>query len=413
MGWMKGILNKLAPKRRRYADMQSGYAPIFSQFGKDIYASDVVRQAIDCIVKEVSKLEPCFIRQRGNDYQTPDNDRRCIQNVLDNPNHFMTKTDFLSKIAWQLYLNDNAFAVPVYELKKQTDGSEYKQYRAIYPVTPMEVTFLEDARGKLYVQFRFENGYETTLPYEDVIHIRNNFSVNDFMGGDESGNPDNRALLETLQLNKDLLTGVSAGVKTSFAINGVVKTQTVYSEEKERKAIEEFEKKLNESKNGILHLDGKSDYTKISRDVKLVDPDTLKFIDEKILRNFGVPLPILTGDYTKAQYEAFYQKTIEVLVERISEAFTRVLCTSRMRSEGNKIMFFTHELIFMSIDQKIEMVKCLGDAGTLYENEKRVAFGYRPSKELEGIRKQSLNYIDTDIAVNYQLKKAKGETSEE
>lgn len=412
MGLLKKALEKIAPKKTIYADMQNGYLPIFSQFGKDIYASDVVRQAIDCIVKEVSKLEPCFIRMQGSDYQTPANDRRQIQNVLNNPNPFMTKTDFLSKMTWQLFLNDNAFAVPVYELKYQADRTTYKAYRAIYPVTPTEVVFLEDPQGKMYVEFHFVNGFETTLPYEDVIHIRNNFSVNDFMGGDESGNPDHKALLETLQLNKDLLQGVSASIKSSFTINGVVKTMAPIGEEKAKKAIEEFEKKLNTDKNGILHLDAKSDYTKISRDIKLVDPDTLKFIDEKILRHFGVSIPILTGDYTKEQYEAFYQKTIEVLVERISEAFTRVLCTDRMRSEGNKVMFYTHELIFMSIDQKIEMVKCLGDSGTLYENEKRVAFGYKPLPELEGVRVQSLNYVNTDIAINYQLGKAKGGNDE-
>ena len=67
----------------------------------------------------------------------------------------------------------------------------------------------------------------------------------------------------------------------------------------------------------------------------------------------------------------------------------------------------------MSIEQKVEMVKYLGDTGTLYENEKRVAFGLRPMKELEGVRKQSLNYIDTDIAVEYQLAKAKGGNQDE
>ena len=30
----------------KYAEMLNGYIPIFSQFGQDIYASDVVQQAI-------------------------------------------------------------------------------------------------------------------------------------------------------------------------------------------------------------------------------------------------------------------------------------------------------------------------------------------------------------------------------
>ena len=35
--------------------MLNGYTPIFSQFGNDIYASDVVQQAIVCIVDEMKK----------------------------------------------------------------------------------------------------------------------------------------------------------------------------------------------------------------------------------------------------------------------------------------------------------------------------------------------------------------------
>ena len=34
-----------------YAKFLNGHTPIFSQFGQDIYASDVVQQAISCIVK--------------------------------------------------------------------------------------------------------------------------------------------------------------------------------------------------------------------------------------------------------------------------------------------------------------------------------------------------------------------------
>lgn len=57
----------------------------------------------------------------------------------------------------------------------------------------------------------------------------------------------------------------------------------------------------------------------------------------------------------------------------------------------------------MSVDQKTEMVRLLGDAGEMYSNEKRKAFGLPPLSELEGVRMQSLNYINTDISSEYQL----------
>ena len=128
----------------------------------------------------------------------------------------------------------------------------------------------------------------------------------------------------------------------------------------------------------------------------------LKFIDEKILRQFGVPLCILTGDYTKEQYEAFYQKTLEPLIISYSQAFTRVLFTDREQSYGNKIEFYPKDLIFMSVNQTIEMVTLLSNTGALYENEKRRAFGLMPLKELEGKRYMSLNWVDMDIANQYQ-----------
>ena len=57
----------------------------------------------------------------------------------------------------------------------------------------------------------------------------------------------------------------------------------------------------------------------------------------------------------------------------------------------------------MSTDQSIEMVRLLGDSGSLYENEKRIAFGLRPLPELAGIRMQSLNYVNVEHARDYQL----------
>ena len=45
----------------------NGFLPLFTQYGTDVYASDVVQQAIKCIVDELKKLNPLHIRQKGND----------------------------------------------------------------------------------------------------------------------------------------------------------------------------------------------------------------------------------------------------------------------------------------------------------------------------------------------------------
>lgn len=399
MGWLKEKLFKRKPKNSAYADMLNGYTPIYSQFGQNIYASDVVQQAVNCIVTELKKLTPLHVRTIGGDVQPIKSN---IQNVLNAPNEIMTTSDFIEKVIWQLYLNYNSFIVPVYKSWTDENGVEQRNYTALYPITPTQVDFLQDVTDTLYVKFTFANNYETTLKYSDVIHIRHHYSVNEFMGGNEMGQPDNDALLKTLDLNYKLLKNLSKAMSSSCAVNGVVKFKSMIDGGKTEKALAELEEKLRNSESGFLPLDISADFTPIERNIQFVDAETLAFIDGKILRHFGVPLAILTGDYTKEQYEAFYQKTLEPIIIALSQAFTKTLFTQRERSFNNAIKFYPKELIFMSTSQTLEMVRLLGDCGSLYENEKRSAFGLRPLPELVGKRMQSLNYVDVDIAKDYQ-----------
>lgn len=404
MGWLSNLFKKHTenPTQNTYAEVMSGYAPIFSQFGQDIYASDVVQQAISCIVSEIKKLKPEHIKENGSDV-VPVNSS--IQRVLNNPNPLMTGSEFLEKVTWLLFLNYNAFIIPIYYVWTGEDGTEKRRYEALYPIQPSQVDFIEDASNRLYVKFRFNNGQDYTLRYSDVIHIKYRYSVNQYMGGNESGQPDNEALIKTLSLNHKLLEGVAKAMHSSFAVNGVVKFNTMLEGDKVEKALKELETKLKNSESGFLPLDLKYDYIPIKREIQLVDDSTLKFIDEKILRHFGVSLPILTGDFTKAQYEAFYQKTLEPLIISLSQAFTKTLLTDGELSHHNKIMFYAKDLIFMSVDQKISMLKELAPTGGLFENEKRVMFGLRPLAELAGKRYVSLNWIDANSANEYQTGK--------
>lgn len=402
-----GLFDKLfkrSPKQVKFAPSLDAWAPIFGQFGTDIYASDVVQQAIKCIVDEMKKLNPLHIRYIGND-PSPVRDST-VQSVLNNPNPLMTTSEFLEKTMWLLMLNYNAFIIPTYYVwTDEKTGQERRYYEALYPIKPSQVDFIEDATGRLYVKFWFWNGDQTTLPYDDVIHLKVNYSVNDYMGGNEAGQPDHEALLKTLELNKTLLDGVAKAMKASYAVNGVFKYNTIMDDGRMEAALAEFEKKLQNNQSGFLPIDLKTDFTPLEHKSELVDEPTLKFIDEKILRNWGVPLDVLTGDYSKETYESFYQKTLEPLIKSLSEAFTKKLFTQREKAYGNRVEFFPKDLIFMSINQKIEMVNLLAPTGAVFENEKRAIFGLMPLPELEGKRYMSLNWIDANNADQYQVGK--------
>lgn len=403
MEWFDKLFRR-APKNNKFAPTLDGFLPLYTQFGTNIYASDVVQQAVKCIVDEMKKLNPTHVRYNGQDPIPVV--KSTVQDVLNNPNDLMTTSEFIEKTVWLLLLNYNAFIIPTYYTWiDDNTGAERRYYEALYPINPIQVDFIEDASGRLFVTFWFWNGYKTTIPYDDVIHIRYNFSVNQYMGGNKLGQPDHEALLKTLNLNNDLLQGVAKAMKASYAVNGVVKYNTLIDDGKTEAALKELERKLQNSESGFLPLDLKAEFTPFEHKSALVDEATLKFIDEKILRNWGVPLPILTGDYTKDQYEAFYQKTLEPLVVAISQAFTKKLFTKREKAFGNKVELYPKELIFMTVAQTLEMINSLSPTGALFENEKRTALGLRPLPELEGKRYMSLNWVNADNADQYQLGK--------
>lgn len=389
---------KPARKRWKYARMLNGRMPIFSQFGTEIYASDVVQQACNCIVQEVMKLTPCHIRKNGAE---PIPIKGRVQQTLDAPNAVMTTADMLGYIAAAWLLNFNAWVIPVWDDRGRLE--------AYWPVSPVRTTLIEDASGRLAVTLEFRDGSETTVWYSDVIHVRRSYYANDYLGGDANGQPDNAALLEMLELNDMLMQGVSKGMAASYAVNGVLKYNTMMDNGTMEENINNLVRRLEANESGLLPLDLKGEYVPITRDVKLVDKDTLEFVDNKILRHFGVPLCILTGDFTAEQHAAFYQKTIEPFVVVLSQAFTKGTFTRQEVAHHNAIEFYPEELVFMSTTQKLEMVKELGPSGTLYENEKRRIFGMRPLPELVGVRMQSLNYIDQSHAAEYQLQNPKTE----
>lgn len=384
---------------QKYARMLNGRVPIFSSFGTDIYASDVVQQACFCIVQEIKKLTPMHVRKIGQDI-APVSGR--LQAVLNNPNDVMTTADMLEKIAWAYLVNYNAFILPVWDKKGNIE--------ALWPVIPSRVTLIEDAAGRLGVTLGFDDGTETTCFYSDLIHPKHHFFKNDYLGGDENGLPDNEAILQTIELNDALMQGVMKGVKSSYAVNGVVKYNTMLDDGSMKANIAALAERLQSNESGLMGLDIKGEYVPITRDIKLVDKDTLEFIDGKILRHFGVSLPILTGDYTTDQHAAFYQKTIEPFVVSLNQAFTKGIFSRMELGHNNAIEFYPEELAFVSTAQKLELVRELGPSGTLYENEKRRIFGMMPLPELVGVRMQSLNYVNVEIAQQYQLE---GKTAKE
>lgn len=401
-------------KQYTYAQMMNGNIPIFSQFGQNIYASDVVQTCIDIIASECSKLQPKHIREDSGGMQhVPKGSLNRLFKF--SPNPLMTTKEFIEKTLWLLYLNYNAFIYPTFDIIK-VNGVDTRNYTGFYPLDPTRVDYLQDETGTLFVKLYFAGGNHFTLPYSDVIHLRKKFSVNDMMGGGANGQPDNAALLKVLQTNDTLVQGLDKAIKISLSVRGILKINTLTDDDGQRAERKRIEDLLTAGGTGLLPVDLKGDFTPISMDPKLIDPVTLNFLQNKVLNWYGVSLPIFTGDYTDEQYQAFYEKALEPNVINLGQAFSKTIFTPRELDFGNEIVFYQKDMMYLSTNAKLNLLKTAGEQGLLSDNQKLALLGYPPLEDGDR-RTQSLNYMDTRLINAYQMTKTEttkgGKTNEQ
>lgn len=394
----KNFNNKV--KEKTYASMLAGYVPIFSNFGEDIYVSDVVNNCVRAIAIEMSKLSPRHIRRNG---EVQEEVKSSINRLLKfSPNEFMTTKDFLEKITWMYEKNYNCFIYPKYEVITDKNGKKKRNYLGFYPLNPIQVDFLEDLNGEIFIKFGFSNQEEYTFPYNDIIHWRKDFSDNDLLGGNKDGKPKIDGILKVLGINNTITDGIDKAIKSTLAIRGILKINTLLDDEKQNDERKKFEEKLKLSDSGIMTLDNKSEYIPLTVNPKMVDKDILEFIERKILNHFGVSLAIVNGDFNDEHYQAFYEKVLETNIIALGQAFSRVLFTDNQLDHGNEVIFYGQKLLFTNTKNKIAVADILASRGALTDNQLLELFGYPP---FEGgdIRHMSLNFINRDIADNYQL----------
>ena len=390
------------------ARLLDGYAPVFSQFGTNVYASDLVQMAVDCIASETSKLQPRHIRSSGEDGEQHIPKSALNRLFRYGPNPLMTTRDFLEKAVWLLYSNFNCFVYPMYELVGPP-GMQTREYTGFYPLNPTMATFLQDAAGTLFVKLEFGGGGEPlTVPYADVIHLRKRFSVNNIMGGGLNGQPDNAPLLKVLSVNDTVLQGLEKAVKTSLTLRGILKIKTLLDDDKQAAERAKFEAAINRGSTGILPMDLSGDYIDLKPDPKVIDEATMAFIQNRILNWYGVPLKILSGSFNDDEYQAFYEKTLEPLLLGLGQAFTRVLFTTTELAHGNEIVFYHRDMMYLSTASKLKLLEVAGAQGLLTDDQKLRILGYPPLLDGAGARRTiSLNFVSTDIADEYQMTRAR------
>lgn len=392
-----GIINNLfkrpfSNKQKLYtrAEMLNGQAGVFTNWNGNAYINDIYREAIDSIARNVGKLKGSHIVKYG-DTKKNGTDQRLNRLLQVQPNPYMSAYDMLYKMTTHYYLHNNAFAY----INKDNKGNII----SIYPITCTQVTFLVDTTNTMYANFKFKNGKEVILPYSNIIHIKRNFNSDELLGDD------NTPLQPALELAHTQNEGIINGIKTSANIRGILKFTSIMSPEKLKENKEAFLKDYLDISNngGVVATDQKMEYTPIEVKPQVIDKDQLVATQTKIYNYLGITEKIVNSSYNEDEWGAFYESVIEPICLQLSLEFTRKIFNEREQAFGNCIVFDSGRVIYSSNKTKLDLINSLLPMGCLSINQALEILNLPPIENGDK-RIQSLNYANTDIVDNYQLK---------
>ena len=278
----------------------------------------------------------------------------------------MTGQMLQEKLATQLCLNSNAFALII----RDDMGNPVE----IYPVVARTAEAVYSESGRLSLRFVMNNNKIYTFPYEDIIHLRQDFNENDIFG-----TPIAPVLTPLLEVVTTTDQGVINAIKNSSIIRWLLKFSNSMRKEDLKSQAKDFADNFLATSEGmgVAAVDAKADATQINPTDYVPNAAQMDRTTKRIFDLFNTNEAIVSSDYTENQYNSYFDAEVEPVLIQLGGEYTRKLFTRRERVFGNKIVFEASSWDSASISTKLNL-QAMVDRGALTPNEWRATFNLAP-----------------------------------
>lgn len=357
-------------------------------YSGDLYDNATVRACIDTIARYFAKMQPEH-RMKG----------KRVHDSLDKllslrPNPDMSTYTFLYKVCTCYEMDNNAY---IYVQRDNTGN-----VIALWPFSYSQVELQENKQGDLFLTFTFASGKKVTASTDDVIVLRKNLYKNDFFAESNT-----KPLYPIVNVLHTIMEGIVNAVKSSAFVRGIYKLVGRVQPKDAQEQRDLFKEQFFNTQNngGIIVLGGNGEYTPIDSKPVLIDKDNTDLVNKQVYTYFGLNEDIINGTYTENEFQAFYEGTLEPIAIQLSQELNSKLFTTNEINFGNEIVLVSDKLSYMSIASKIQMIDSVKDLGVLTKGTIADILNIERPPDADKIL-QSLNYVDTNIANEYQLSAA-------
>lgn len=159
----------------------------------------------------------------------------------------------------------------------------------------------------------------------------------------------------------------------------VVKSETRKAQAKKR--ADELKEQLQGSTYGIAYTDGSEKITQLNRSVENNLLEQVKYLKQELYQELGLTEEIMNGTADDNVMLNYRNRTIEPVMDAITEAMARTFLTKTARTQGQTITYFESPFKMLSISKLAEIADVLSRNQIITPNEIRPALGLKPSKE--------------------------------
>ena len=336
----------------------TAYRPTFTTWGGAIYESEVVRAAIDARARHISKLKVELVGTAQPSLQSK---------LRQGPNQWQTWSQFFYRVSTILDINNTAFIVPVFDKRMEITG--------VFPALPTNCAIIE-WNDQLYLRYKFASGDIGAVELRKCAILTKHQYKSDFFGDH------NTPLDDTMQLVHIQKQGIQEAVKNTSTFRFMAQlanfsSPTDLALEQERFRSQNLSTESNAS-DFLLFPSTYKDIKQIDVRPYTVDADQMRLIHENVYNYFGVNEEILQNKAHGETLEGFFDGAIEPFSIQFSEAATKMIFSERERAQGSALFAVANRLQYMSVAQKVQMAKELGDRGAILIDEIRELFNYPP-----------------------------------
>ena len=159
----------------------------------------------------------------------------------------------------------------------------------------------------------------------------------------------------------------------------------------------EMEEQLRGSEYGIAYTDGTEKITQLNRPVENNLLKQIEWLTGQLYVQLGLTTEVMNGTADEATMKNYHDRTIQPIVQALTEAMNRTFLTKTARSQKQSIMAFRDPFKLVPISDLAEIADKLSRNEIVTPNEIRQLIGVKPSKDPKADKLMNSNMPQSNV----------------